>query len=62
MNDLKPSQIVTMASGAVMLLFSFFAWYKVGSSTKSAWGSGLFPLAWFVPIFVLEAAAQCGLD
>jgi hypothetical protein len=51
MNDLKPSQIVTMASGAVMLLFSFFAWYKVAGNSTSAWGSGLFPLAWFVPIF-----------
>jgi hypothetical protein len=57
MNNVKPSQIVTMASGVVMFLFSFFAWYKFAGVTKSAWGSGLFPLAWFVPIFGIISAA-----
>lgn len=56
MNNLKPSQIITMVSGLVMFLFSFFAWYKFGSVTRSAWKSGLFPLATFVPLFGLVSA------
>jgi hypothetical protein len=59
MNNLRPSQIIIMASGVVMFLFSFFAWYKssLGGGSTSAWGSGLFPLAWFVPIFGIISAA-----
>src|SRR5262245_3271405 len=44
-----------MASGAVALIFSFFDFYKVdspfgGSSGSSAWASGLFPIATYIPI------------
>ena len=44
MNDLKPSQIVTMASGAVMLLFSFFAWYKLGQQHEVGLGQRPVPV------------------
>lgn len=49
-----PAEIVIMASGAVALIFSFFDFYKVdgpfGSDSQSAWSSGLFPLATYIPI------------
>lgn len=61
----KASQIVTMASGAVMFIFGFLAWWKAstttisgvsfGGTSVSAWGSGLFPLATVVPLFGLIA-------
>ncbi len=49
----KPSQIVIMASGAVMFIFGFLPWYKFASVSRNAWSTGMFPLATAVPVFGL---------
>ena len=51
--DKKPTvpDIIMMAGGAVCLLFSFFAFWKFGSSSESAWGQFAFPLATYVALF-----------
>jgi hypothetical protein len=53
---------VIVAAGAVDLLFSFFPWYKFGSAGRSAWSSGLFPLATLVPLLGLVMLAQVLVD
>lgn len=56
----RPHQIITIVSGLVMFIFSFFAWYKVSrpgfSRSTNAWSKGFVPLATFVPVFGLLAA------
>ncbi len=61
--DNKPTvpDWVMMAGGVVCLLFSFFAFYKFGSVSRSAWGSGLFPIATFVAIFGLIVGGSVAL-
>ena len=55
-NQPKPGQIVLMASGAVMLIFSFFAFVSLNafgaSKDFSAWsGDAFFPLSWWPVLF-----------
>ncbi|HTN78996.1 MAG TPA: hypothetical protein VMK16_04915 [Acidimicrobiales bacterium] len=52
---------IMMAGGLVCLLFSFFAFYKFGSSSRSAWGSGLFPIATYVALFGLIVGGSAAL-
>jgi hypothetical protein len=66
-----PGEITIMAAGALALIFSFFDFYKspstsigrlsVGGGGVSAWGSGLFPVATLVPLFVVVMAVQVAL-
>ena len=49
-----PGEIVIMAAGAVMLIFSFFDF----AGKTSAWGSGLFPVATLIVIYGIVMAAQ----
>lgn len=55
---LTPAEIVIVVSGAVAVLFSFFAFYSYGGHSVSAWGTGLFPVATLVPLFGLLMVAQ----
>ena len=61
--DKKPTvpDIVMMAGGVVCLLFSFLAFYKFGSVSRSAWGSGLFPIATYVALFGLIVGGSVAL-
>ncbi len=52
---------VMMAGGLVVLLFSFLAFYKFGSVSRSAWGSGLFPIATYVALFGLIIGGSAAL-
>lgn len=57
-----PGEIVIMASGAVVFVFSFFPWWKAGMFEHSAWESGLFPIATLVPVGALLLAGHVVLD
>lgn len=62
-----PAEIVTMAGGGVAFIFSFLPFYTFsfrgfGSSSTSAWGSGLFPIATFIALFALAAGVLAALD
>jgi predicted ferric reductase len=64
--DRKPTtaEIVLMASGAVALIFSFFDFYSSdlpGVAGVSAWSSGLFPIATYIPILGAIVAVQVAL-
>jgi len=59
---LTTAEIIIVVAGGVDLLFSFFPWYKFGSAGRSAWSSGLFPLATLVPILGLVMVAQVLLE
>ncbi len=53
-----PAEIVIMASGAVVLIFSFFPWFEVaafaGSVDFNAWSTEItFPLGTYVPVIGL---------
>ena len=60
-----PGEITIMAGGAVALIFSFFDFYSYrqlrGSGGTSVWGSGLFPVATLMVIFVVIMALQVAL-
>lgn len=50
----SPASIVIMASGAVMLLFSFFDWFEDSGFSVNAWGGDFyepFPLFTYAPVF-----------
>ena len=52
-----------MAAGVVALIFSFLDFYTadIGGASSSAWGTGLFPVATLMVIFVLIMAIQIAL-
>jgi hypothetical protein len=52
-----PGEITIMAAGAVMLIFSFLHF----AGDRSAWGSGLFPIATLLPLYGLVMALQIAL-
>ncbi len=57
-----PGEIVIMASGVVALIFSFFDFFGSDfGGGRSAWGSGFFPIATLMVIFVVVMAAQIAL-
>ncbi len=53
-----PGEIVIMAAGAVMLIFSFFNF----ASDTNAWGKGVFPVATLLPLYGVIMAAQIALS
>jgi hypothetical protein len=58
---LTVGEMVIIGAAAVSLLFSFFPWYG-DPVDRSAWGSGLFPLATLVPILALVMLVQILVD
>ena len=58
---LTAGEMVIVGSAAVSLLFSFFPWYG-DPLDRSAWASGLFPLATLVPILGTVMAVQILVD
>ena len=58
---LTVGEMVIVGAGAVSVLFSFLPWYG-DPLDRSAWGSGLFPLATLVPILGLVMLAQVLID
>jgi hypothetical protein len=52
-----PGEITIMAAGAVMLVFSFLHF----AGNRSAWGSGLFPIATLLPLYGLVMGLQIAL-
>ena len=56
-----PGEIVIMAAGVVALIFSFFDFYGADGFGKSVWGSGFFPIATLMVIFVIVMAVQIAL-
>jgi hypothetical protein len=61
-NNPKPAEIVILASGAVIFVFSFFKWLEFGPISRSAWGDGLFPLLTLPALLGLIMAVQIALD
>lgn len=62
--SITPGEIVILASGAVVLLFSFFPWFGSNflNASVNAWDSGLFPLATLVALAGTLMAVQILLD
>ena len=56
-HSLTPGEIVIMAAGGAMLVFSFLHFY----GDRSAWGSHLFPVATLLPIYGVVMAVQIAL-
>jgi hypothetical protein len=60
-----PGEIVVMAGAGVAFIFSFAPFIKyelLGTSdSRSAWASGLFPVATLIPIFVVVAGVLVAL-
>ena len=48
-----PGEIVIMAAGAVMIIFSFLHFAGSGSFGESSWGKGFFPIATLLPLYGL---------
>lgn len=55
MSNVKPSEIIILASGALLLLFSFFDWYGAGRFGANAWDD-FFPLLTWPALFGTAAA------
>jgi len=49
-----PGEIVIMAAGPIMLVFSFFDF----ASHTTSWGSGIFPIATLLPLYGVIMAVQ----
>ena len=60
-NRLTVGEMVIIGSALVSLVFSFFPWYG-DPVDRSAWGSGLFPLATLVPILAVVMLVQVLVD
>jgi len=60
-----PGEIVVMAGAGVAFIFSFapFITYELlgTSDSRSAWGSGFFPVATLIPIFAVVAGVLVAL-
>ncbi len=55
--SLTPGEIVIMAAGGAMLVFSFLHFY----GDRSAWGSQRFPVATLLPVYGVVMALQIAL-
>src|SRR4051794_15794843 len=58
-----PAEIVIMAGGGVVLIFSFLAFYSApfGDASLNAWDTGLFPVATLTVLFAVAAAVLVAL-
>jgi hypothetical protein len=56
-----PAEIVIMAAGAVMLVFSFLHFGGSGSVGRSTWQSPFFPIATLLPAYGVVMALQVAL-
>jgi hypothetical protein len=52
-----PGEITIMSAGAVMIIFSFVSF----AGDRSAWGTGLFPIATLLPLYGLVMGLQIAL-
>jgi sulfite exporter TauE/SafE len=52
-----PGELTIMIAGAVMIIFSFLHF----AGDRSAWGSGLFPIATLLPLYGLVMALHIAL-
>jgi len=63
MNDLNIGKLVTVIGAGVVFVFSFLPWISVsGYYSRSAWGSGLFPMATWAPILALAVGFLVAAD
>lgn len=57
MNDVSPGKLTTLIGAGVTFIFSFLPWFTIsgfgGRFRRSAWQSGLFPMATWVPVFAV---------
>lgn len=62
-NDVSPGKLTLIIGGLVAFVCSILPWIGsgIGGPTHNAWGSGMFPVATFSPIFALVAAVLVGL-
>ena len=58
---MSAGEITVLASGALCILFSFFAWYGSGGFSINAWDDGLRPVALIPLIMGLFAAGHLAL-
>lgn len=60
--QVKPSDIVLMASGAVALIFSFLDWYSAPGYSINGWSMDLtFPIGTYIPIIGLLLGGHVAL-
>jgi hypothetical protein len=61
--QVKPADIVIMASGAVAIIFSFFTWFDAPGYSINAWSTDLtFPLATYIPLVGLVLGGHVALS
>lgn len=53
MSEVSPGKLTQIIGAIVVLLFSFLPWYSGFGYSVNAWGTGLFPMASWAPIFAL---------
>jgi hypothetical protein len=63
-NQVKPADIVIMASGAVAVIFSFFTWFEIPDvETYNAWSTDItFPLGTYIPLIGLILGGHVALS
>lgn len=61
----KPPEIIIMVAGAIALISAILPWYAAPSNSGvddlSAFGEGLFPLAFYIPLIGLVMGLQVAL-
>ena len=61
MNDVSPGKLTIIIGGLVVFLFSFFPWISAGGFSRSAWSSGMLPVATWAPLCALAATVLIAL-
>ena len=61
-DDPTPGEIVILASGTMIFIFSFFTWLDFGPVDRTAWDDGSFPLHTLPVVLGLVMATQIALD
>lgn len=63
MNELKIGKLVTLIGAGVVFIFSFLPWMSIGGyASRSAWGSGFFPMASWAPLLALVVGFLVAAD
>lgn len=53
MSDASPGKLTQIIGAFVVLLFSFLPWFSGSGYSQNAWGTLLFPMASWAPIFAI---------